>query len=88
MAPIGALDDETDRKWNAYRLTGGPQAETGYRWLLVSQRSLEEIANLADTSTPLSDEDRPAIWALTHLAGKEWTLVKSLECLGDHRLSN
>ncbi len=79
MAPLGAMNYETDRKWNAYRLSGGPQAETGYRWLLVSQKSLEEIANLVETSIPISDEDSPAIWVLTHGAGKDWTLVKSLE---------
>ncbi len=69
MAPLGAMNYETDRKWNAYRLSGGPQAETGYRWLLVSQKSLEEIANLVETSIPISDEDSPAIWALTPWQG-------------------
>lgn len=64
--------------WRAYVLTGGELADRGYRWLLLSQVSLQELANAETPGIPKPGRDGPAVWVLTHGEDQDWTAVNAL----------
>lgn len=68
---------EAKANWQAYVLTGGPNAEGGYRRLLVSQLNLQELATLKSPNA--SQQDAPAIWIETYDQGANWTAAKAFE---------
>ena len=65
-------------EWQAYVLTGGEYADGGYRWLLLSQMSLQQLANPETPGVLKPGQDGPAVWVMTHGKGKEWTAVRAL----------
>lgn len=68
---------EAESNWQAYVLKGGPNADRGYRRLLVSQLNLQELATLKSANA--SQPDAPAIWIETYDRGPNWTAVKTFE---------
>jgi hypothetical protein len=68
---------EAKANWQAFVLTGGPNAERGYRRLLVSQLNLQELATLGTPNA--SQQDAPAIWIETYDRGANWAAVEAFE---------
>lgn len=61
-----------ERRWQAYWLTGGPNAASGYQWLLISRLKLEELAKLDASSFPQPILDSSAMWIETHSKNAIW----------------
>lgn len=63
---------DPERRWQAYRLTGGSNAANGYQWLLISRLKLEELAKLDASSLPPPILDSSAVWIETHGKNVIW----------------